>query len=441
MTNKIKNQMFNNNSMFTPTVNNNLINSFRNSNNNIITPMNINNGNNNMINSMINNSINPMININNNSINAIINRNNNNFNHIVNNNNIINPMNNINNNIINPMAQTHKKLNNNYLELNNLKNLIDENYNESINPLIKNEINFIFQELNPTFNSMNQENLKIKQIWENLFLTILNKFNEIKKVKSKKEEKSIIINYYNRCKIELYFDLELKIENIIAEILSLMGYDYGIKIFERIKKNQTTKYIIENPLMKLNKYYFDEYNNFYFQFKDKNLYFFLDKSGYEIGLEEGKEILLKLNNDYIMGNFKISKRKYNISFIFDNLDIIDIEGYENELLISLIKRFCKASNIDFELINKKIFIIFRANKLNEKDYIKKIEQLQIKDETNFFVFIKKDFEGDSKMIDIIDNFSEKIKTIELRKEPPIWRQIKKGLNIFGICDNSKCDVY
>ena len=227
----------------------------------------------------------------------------------------------------------------------------------------------------------------------------------------------------------------------MPEILSLMGYDYGIKILERIKKNQTTKYIIENPLMKLNKYYFDEYNNFYFQFKDKNLYFFLDKSGYEIGLEEGKEILLKLNNDYIMDNFKISKRKYNISFIFDNLDIIDIEGYENELLISLIKRFCKASNIDFELINKKIFIIFRANKLNEKDYIKKIEQLQIKDETNFFVFIKKDFEGDSKMIDIIDNFSGKIKTIELRKEPPIWRQIKKGLNIFGICDNSKCDVY
>ena len=468
MSNEILNPLINN-SMFNPMVNNNnIINPMVNNNNNIINPMinnnvinpMVNNNNNNIINPMINNNIinpminntnnmvNPMINSYNNMIDSITNDDNNIINPMINsNNNMINSMNNINNNIINPIPKSNNNIINNNITVNifntqnNLKNLINENNNQNINPMIKNEMNFIFQELNPMFNSMNQENFQIKQIWENLFLTIFNKINGIKGVKRKIEEKRIIINYYNICKKEIYFNLELNIENIIAEILSLMGYNYGIKKYERIKENQTTKYIIENPIMKLNNYYFDEYNNFFFQFKNENLYSFLDKKGYDIGLEEGEEILFKLNNDYIMENFKKSKRKYNISFTFDNLDTIDLIGYENELLISLIKRFFKESNFDFELINKKIFIIFKGTKLTEKDFILKLEQFKVNNGSNFLVFVKKDCEEDSTMIDMIDSLSGKLKSIDLGKKPPIWRQIKKGLNFFGICDNSNCKVF
>ena len=44
-------------------------------------------------------------------------------------------------------------------------------------------------------------------------------------------------------------------------------------------------------------------------------------------------------------------------------------------------------------------------------------------------------------IDFVDISSGKIKRLKFSENAPIWREVKEGLNIFGICENSKCKAY
>ena len=129
----------------------------------------------------------------------------------------------------------------------------------------------------------------------------------------------IIINFYNLCKKKIYFDLELKVEFLISHILSKMGYNYGKKFNKRNKKRQTTKYIIENPILELDKDIFDIFKiSFFFEFNGNNLIKSLDKKIYEIGLQEGNKIIIKLNKDIIKDiYFKNQKFKFSLKATLD----------------------------------------------------------------------------------------------------------------------------
>ena len=77
-----------------------------------------------------------------------------------------------------------------------------------------------------------------------------------------------------------------------------IGYLCGPMIYERILKNQTTKYLIENPIMKIDKDIFEDFELlFHLEYNGKNLIEYFEKNLYEIGLKEGKEINIQLTND------------------------------------------------------------------------------------------------------------------------------------------------
>ena len=45
------------------------------------------------------------------------------------------------------------------------------------------------------------------------------------------------------------------------------------------------------------------------------------------------------------------------------------------------------------------------------------------------------------MIDFVDVSSGKIKRLKFDNKAPSWRAVNEGLNIFGICNNSKCKAF
>ena len=179
-------------------------------------------------------------------------------------------------------------------------NLMHQNLN--FNLMVSNKMEFLFHQMNPEFRQDNEEDIKMKKNWENIFLNIFNlivkKENDNKKTE---EEKKIILNFYDVCSTEVYCDLNLSIENIISIILSKL-YNKGKICIKRTNKNQTTKYVIENPVKIPENYkrFFDiELNPLYFEFEGINLFTIEEKKGCDIGLKEGSQIQLKINNDII----------------------------------------------------------------------------------------------------------------------------------------------
>ena len=343
----------------------------------------------------------------------------------------------INYNMINDNIMNNQIMNNNMMNNNMINNPLFDNNMININ----NTIDLLFQEIYPRFNPMNQNDIQIRQNFENEFLKIFKDINKITNKDKQKDEKMIIINYYNLCKKQIYLDLDLKVEYLISNILSKMGYNYGKKVNKRNKKSQTTKYIIENLIFELNKDIFNIFEIcFFFEFNGNNLKESFDKKGYEIGLKEGKEIIIKLNNDNIKFNL-FSKQKIIVYFVMGTLSV-NILLSENETMKSAIKMFCLKIGIDLNLINNSISFVYNSKKLKGDDLYKTLEQLNVKHLASIEVVDRKDIIGAGpKMMDFVDVSSGKIKKLEFSKNAPMWRKVKKGLNIFGICDNSKCKAW
>jgi hypothetical protein len=137
--------------------------------------------------------------------------------------------------------------------------------NGNINPEVINKMNQIFQRLNPgILNSQTDENIKYKKKWEEVFIRYYKLINEYQEEEESfnKNEVQIIFNYYNLCKKKIYIDLNLKIDEIIWIILNKIGYNdinYIRREYKRINPSQTTKYIIENPIIYFEK---DNLNEF-----------------------------------------------------------------------------------------------------------------------------------------------------------------------------------
>ena len=79
-----------------------------------------------------------------------------------------------------------------------------------------------------------------------------------------------------------------------------MGWRFGEMRYERYQKNQTTKFIIENPIRSIPKYIFEAYDlSFQLEYNGKNLIESFEKKLSEIGLTEGKVINVLLTKDLI----------------------------------------------------------------------------------------------------------------------------------------------
>ena len=300
---------------------------------------------------------------------------------------------------------------------------------QNINSFLQNKINISFLEINPK----DPENIFMKKLWEKEFLSNYNRIYKMKNETNKKddEKKLIIINFYDICKREIYFDLELKIKYLNSIIISKLGYD-SKKIIERTKKNQTTKYLIENPVIEIDDNNFDNYeDSFYLEYEGRNLFSLENKTGYDIGLKEGNEIQLKINYNYIK---EISGPNISVKFNYQGKSII-IQTTYNTTLNTISKGVRRILDLKGDLI-------FYKNGKKLRPCYKTLGELDIKKYATIDVILKNYvIGGGGPILDFVDVSKGKIETLKFSEDAPRWRIVKKGLNIFGICNNSKCKVY
>ena len=239
----------------------------------------------------------------------------------------------------------------------------------------------------------------------------------------------IYINYYNLEKIELYLDLRLQVKDLISIIFGLILTDSNErKYYKRIEKNQTTQKIIDNPTL----FYESDlpYKNImYLEFNNINLTKLSKKTGIEIGLKEGDEIFLKLKKE-CYNELKILNLDYNtIIFKDEKGSIITFPSFQEEIISDMCKRFAKFINVD----ENSCFFIFDGN--NIKKNSKKIKELLLP--SSIIEFKHPSLKGGFEF-KFTDVSKEKVTHLKFSETAPIYRRVKEGLNIFGICQNKEC---
>ena len=345
----------------------------------------------------------------------------------------------------NMMANNMANWNNGFLFQNPMmQNLVPNN-----NQILQIKMETLFNEMNPDFNPKDSD--KFKNLWKTKFEEIYNKINKLEHWdKRNEEEKKIIINFYDICKKEIYFDLELEIKYLISFLFEKMTKEENkIKIkyiTKRIKKNQTTKYLIDNPIPGDKEFFFlDEFENpLYFEFNGKDLFLLRKNTGENIGLKEGAQIELKINNNII----KSFEDDFIVRFTLTTGAQVTIPASKNETIKSLINKFYKKCDLR-DSAKKNIIFLFCAQKLdvNSDEKLEKIFQdlnLGIFQDLNLGITVldQSNIIGAGfPMLDFVDVSSGKVMKLDFSNKAPVWRKVDEGLNIFGICNNSKCKAY
>ena len=226
----------------------------------------------------------------------------------------------------------------------------------------------------------------------------------------------IFINYYNLEKIELYLDLSLQVKYLVSIIFGLILLEsYKRNYYIRMEKNQTTKQIIQNPI---HSYESDSLykNTIYLEF-NIDLNQLSEKTGFEIGLKEGDELLLKLKKDYY-NELKTLKIDTIINFkdcIYGK--IINFQSFKEEIVSDMLKRFTKFINADYYKCN------FILNAEDLKNNSKKIKDVL---EQDSFIDFYYTFLIGGLEFKFADVSKEKIKNLKFSKTAPVWRKVKEG---------------
>ena len=341
-------------------------------------------------------------------------------------------------NMNNQLIQMMLNNNSNPMTNNNMMNqLMQMILNNNSNQMMNNMVN---QNINPFFNNNHEESLnsllKIKAkniIGKSIYdMTLEDKFiqflgficldGSIMK-KNEFEINKIIINYYNIININVYLDLNLEVKELIKNIFWKIFYPSSVShVNKRTKKNQTTEFIIKNPISEPIYKYIINYDNFlHLEFKGKNLSKFIGKTGKEIGIKDENEILLKLNNDFY----------HAIQKNLDKTALFDINGQTKVF-------WCEEK----ENLSERIYNIFNKNScfldlIREKDF----EESKLLNK-NIRIINRSDVKGrGGPPIYFIDVSMAEVKELKFNKNAPKWRIVNKGLNIFGICKNDKCVAF
>ena len=242
-------------------------------------------------------------------------------------------------------------------------------------------------------------------------------FKETEIIKINKNDSKIYMNYYNIVKSEVYINLNLPTEEIISNIFGQLFYpNFVKKVHKRIEKNQTTQYIISNPISEINeeKSLFNYSNFLYLEFKGNKL-------SYLSKLKEGDILSLKLSEDI-----------YNEISTFPKDRQITIKLDNNLLGCFAMSRKGLPYNKFKKLFN---------NKKYYNSYLVKDDAVSYS--FNFiplgqYMGAGGDCYGG---LMFIDPSNSNIKQLSLSEKGPKWRYISEGLNIFGICENPYCEAY
>ena len=307
--------------------------------------------------------------------------------------------------------------------------------NQSSNyPLMQNFMNYRYYTIKNE-DPLNNDNLSQTEKNLSIFFNCINDFNKFINYNGTK----IYINYYNLEKIELYLDLGLQVKYLISIIFGLIFKNSNKrKYFIRMKNNQTTQEIIENP----NIFYDSKipYKNImYLEFNNIDLYNCLEKTGNEIGLKEGDEILLKLKNEYYNELEALNLDYSLIHFKFEEGNALCFPSFQEEIVSDMFKRFIKFTNFDDNLY------FFRINKSSFsedlKKNFKKIKEASLLN--SYIVLIRKNIIKGAGGMDFkfTDVSKERIKNLKITNTAPKWRKARQGLNIFGICQKKECSAY
>jgi len=296
-------------------------------------------------------------------------------------------------------------------------------------PLMQNFLNYEYYKIRNQ-DPLNDNNLSKTEKNLSLFFNCISSFNK----NIDRFGKKIYINYYNLERIELYLDLSLQIKYLISIIFGLiLSKCKERKYYIRMAKNKTTQEIIENP----NIFYESNllYKNIlYLEFNNNDLNKLSEKTGNEIGLKEGDELFLKLKKESY-NEIESLNLDENIIKFKDNGDkdnIIFFPSFKEEIVSDMCKRFIKFINADDNSCN----FIFNSEDLKYNS--KKIKEFLVPN--SFIDFQHPNIKGGLCGLEFIfaDVSKEKIKNLKFSKTSPKWREVKKGLNIFGFCPNKKC---
>ncbi len=294
---------------------------------------------------------------------------------IINMNNIMMNMNLNMMNMSNILFNMKKNMTNMIKMMNNMMNMMNNMYSNNQTMENFNQQNS-FIDLNG-FDDQNTKQLKIENYRDIKFKEYYEKIKNHKdelQVNKDKHKNKIIINFCNELKKEIYLDLNDKMRDLYKYILDSIGLWDNVQyynIYERQNENQTTKNIIENPVIKKNllgtpnKLLVLEYKNKEIKYQDEdNLKF----SGIQFGLKDGDEIFIELSESQIQE--------------------LGIKGGSDIIILG---------------------------------------PERIKGGGNFG------------MIDFVDVSSKKVKYVS--ETIFNWREFPSNLNIFGICNNSKCEDF
>ena len=319
---------------------------------------------------------------------------------------------------MNPMMEQinmmHESIMNQIMVMNNM---VNNNYNS------KSLVYYNIKHKNPLNDN------KLSKIEKNLclFFNGITNFNKNYHNNGNK----IIINYYNLEKIDLYLDLDLKIKDLISIIFYYIFFiREGVPIiinYKRAHENQTTDYIVKNPMIfKTDAEVFSR-GTFLLEYKNKNLLDLQNKTGYEIGLKNREEILLKLNKQFYTSLISLPLDGSYLRFnYFGKFNFITYKGESSNE--------CK-KRLSFIFTNKINF-----GSLTSPNPFSK-EKITLYDFYYDIILSGNGPIGGGPSIEFSDVSKGKIKELKFNKSAPSWRKVKDGLNIFGICQNDVCKAY
>ena len=239
----------------------------------------------------------------------------------------------------------------------------------------------------------------------------------------------LAINYYNIKKYYVNIDLNLKVGEIISRIYWQLFYSsFKKEKHMRTERNQTTEYIIKNPVYEMDS---EEcpfhYSNFlYLEFNNNDISFSSNLTGVQLGLREGSEILLKIKKEFLDEIFKFPIVPVSIYIQ------TDYGNKETEFPIN-------QNGIPFQIFSKLFNNVNYRLSVNVGGFSQRVNLIT----ENCDLALYKIIIGGSSFppLNFVDVEKNKINNLNFSQKAPKWRKIGKGLNIFGFCNNPKCEAY
>ena len=239
----------------------------------------------------------------------------------------------------------------------------------------------------------------------------------------------LAINYYNIKKYYVNIDLNLKAGEIISGIYWQLFYSsFKKEKHIRTERNQTTEYIIKNPTYEMDSEECPfQYSNFlYLEFNNKDISISPNITGIQLGLEEGSEILLKIKNEFYDEILKFPKVLVTIYIQTDYCN------KETDFPINI-------NGIPFQKFSKFFNNVNYRLSVNVDGHSRNVNLIT----ENCNLALYRRIIGGSPLpaLNFVDVEKNNIKNLNFSIKAPKWRKIGKGLNIFGFCNNSKCEAF